>query len=184
MPTATVRVAALLFMSALLVNSYAGEPSSSAPQVLSWTEGAPRPKATIEAMRWLEGTWEGKLEAATQQHIAFAPISGQMPGFVRAWGPDGKLWFYEIAVLVEVDGSLEFRDKHFSPELAGWEEKDAFVRRRLVAMTDQALYFDGITFIKEGPNHHTVYVRIPSGERKGEIVVVHQTRVTGMPRAR
>ena len=146
-------------------------------EVLSLAEGATSPEATIDLVRWLEGSWEGTLEGAMQQHVALAPVSGHMPGFVRAWGPDGSIWFYEINVLAEVGESLEFRVKHFSSELAGWEGKDEFVRHPLVAFTDQAVFFHGITFVKNGPDSHIVYFRIPEGERKGQIIVVHQTRV-------
>lgn len=147
-------------------------------KILTWTEGAAPTKASLADVRWMEGAWEGPLETATQQHIVFSPVSDHMPGFTRAWGPDGAIWFYEINDLVEVDGSLEFRVKHFSGELAGWEGKDQFMRHRLVKKTAQALYFDGITIIREGPDHFTVFVRISDGERKGQIVLVHQTRIS------
>lgn len=168
---------ALLFMASLLAQARTQEPKATAAEVMTWTEGSPRPNATLEVARWLEGSWEGMLESAMQQHTVFAPVSGQMPSFVRAWGPDGTIWFYEIGVLAEVDGSLEFRVKHCTSELAGWEDKDGFVRHRLVAVTDRALYFDGITYVKEGPDRHTVYVRNSSGEHQEQIVVVHQKRV-------
>ena len=175
MPQAAILLNALLLICMPMQEN--ARKSAPSPMVLTWTEGAVRPKASIADVRWLEGQWEGKLDSATQQYTAFSPVSGHMPGFARAWGPDGAIWFYEINDLVEVDGSLEYRDKHFSGELAGWEGKDEFVRHRLVTITDQALYFDGITIVKEGPHHYTVYVRISDGERKGQIVVVHQTRI-------
>jgi hypothetical protein len=150
---------------------------SQSVKVLTWAEGAASPKASVADVRWMEGEWEGALESATQQHTVFSPVSGHMPGFTRAWGKDGAIWFYEINDLAEVNGSLEFRVKHFSGELAGWEGKDEFDRHRLMTITDQALFFDGITIVKEGPDHFTVYVRITDGERKGQIVVVHQSRI-------
>jgi hypothetical protein len=72
---------------------------------------------------------------------------------------------------------VEYRGKHFSSQLAGWEGKDEYYRRRLVAVTENAVYFDGITFVKDGPDRHIVYFRIPSGERKGQVIVVRQKRV-------
>jgi hypothetical protein len=168
---------ALCVFSALLTKVAAQEPAPN-EMVRSWKEGAIRPKATLNDVRWLEGDWEGKLEGGMQQYMAFAPVSGHMPGFGRGWGPDGNIWYYEINDFVEVDGSLEFRVKHFSGELADWEGKDGFLRHRLVALTDNTFYFDGITIVREGADHQTVYVRITEGERKGTIIVVHQTRVT------
>lgn len=173
----TILRIALLPLFALLPYAKAQEPKPT-EMVKTWTEGTIPPKATLDDVRWLQGEWEGKLEGAMQQATSFSPVSGHMPGFARAWGPDGAIWFYEINDFVEVGGSLEFRAKHFSSELAGWEEKNAFARHRLVAITDHALYFDGITFVREGSEHHTVYVRIAQGERQGAIVVVHQARTT------
>src|ERR1043166_4560745 len=147
----------LVLLCALFTNAQEATPNV---MVRTWTEAVGRPKATLNDIHWLQGEWEGKLESAMQEHTAFAPVSGHMPGFARAWGPDGAIWFYEISDFVEVDGSLEFRVKHFSGELAGWEDKNEFVRHRLVALTDQAIYFDGITFVREGADHHSVYVRI------------------------
>jgi hypothetical protein len=174
-PRAAILLNALLLVGAAPIQASPQE-SSPSSMVLTWTEGATRPKATLDDVRWLEGEWEGKLESAMQQHTAFSPVSGHMPGFARAWGSDGAIWFYEINDFVEVDGSLEFRVKHFSGELASWE--DQFVRHRLIAIRGQVLYFDGITLVKEGPRHYTVYVRIANGERKGQVVVVHQSRVS------
>jgi len=146
-------------------------------EVLTWKEGASAPKATLDIVKWLEGSWQGQLEGTMQEHTVFAPVSGQMPGFVRAWRDDGSIWFYEISLFAQVGETLEIRAKHFSPELAGWEEKDGYVRRRLIAFTDKALFFDGVTYARNGPDNHTVYFRIPEGDRKGEIVVVRQKRV-------
>ena len=145
--------------------------------VLSHVAGSPSPSATLDAVRWLEGAWEGELEGMKQQHIVFPPTPGHMPAFVRAWDANGKVFFYEIGVIAEVAGSLEIRVKHFTPELAGWEDRDAYVRRPLVALTGEALYFDGITYVKDGPDRHSVYFRIPDGDRRGEIIVVKQSRM-------
>src|SRR3569623_1142003 len=101
-------------------------------QVRSLAEGEHSPPASIDVVRWLEGNWEGDLEGNAQQNMIYSAVAGQMPGFVRAWTKEGKILFYEIAVFAEIDGSVEYRGKHFSSELSGWEGKDEFYRRRLV----------------------------------------------------
>ena len=167
----------LFLMLGLTGYSFAQKASPLPTEVLTWTEGASAPKATLDIVSWLEGSWQGQLEGSMQEHTVFAPVSGQMPGFVRAWRADGSIWFYEISLFAQVGETVEIRLKHFSPELAGWEEKDGYVRRRLVAFTDKALFFDGITYAKNGPDNHTVYFRIPEGDHKGEIIIVRQKRV-------
>jgi Domain of unknown function (DUF6265) len=146
--------------------------------VRSWTDGIVSPAATIDDVRWLVGDWEGKLEGGMQQHTAFVPTKGHMPGFARGWGQDGSIWFYEINDFIEVNGSLEFRVKHFSGDLAGWEGRSEFVRHRLIEVTNNVMYFDGLTIVKEGPEHYTVYVRTTDAEKKSHVLVVRQARVS------
>ena len=55
-------------------------------------------------------------------------------------------------------------------------DRRPYVRHRLIAVTDQAVFFDGITFAKNGPEHHSVHLRLTEGERKGQIITVHQSR--------
>jgi hypothetical protein len=166
----------ILAISTLPVAVIAQQPSPNS-MVRTWTAATVSPPATIKDALWLEGDWEGALDGGgMQQCTAFTPTKGHMPGFARGWGQDGTIWFYEINDLIEINGTLEFRVKHFSGDLAGWEDKNDFVRHRLIERTDKAIYFDGLTAVKEGPNHYTVYVRITDGERKGQVLVVHQTR--------
>jgi hypothetical protein len=64
------------------------------------------------------------------------------------------------------------------PTLAPMEGRSEFVRHRLIELTNRVMYFDGLTLVKEGPEHYTVYVRIADGEKKGQVLVVHQTRMS------
>jgi hypothetical protein len=143
----------------------------------TWTEGTVSPAATIKDLHWLEGNWEGPLEGGMQQYAVFTPTKGHMPGFARGWGQDGSIWFYEINDFVEVNGTIEFHVKHFSGDLAAWEGSE-YVRHRLIEVTNKVIYFDGLTIVNEGPDHMTAYARIEGGERKGQVLVVHQTRVS------
>jgi Domain of unknown function (DUF6265) len=168
----------ILLLCAVPIAAIAQEQSPNS-MVRTWTDGTVSPAATINDMRWSVGDWEGALEGGgVQQYTAFPPTKGHMPGFARGWGQDGTIWFYEINDYVEVNGSLEFRVKHFSGDLTGWEGKNEFVRHRLIEVTNRAIYFDGLTVVKEGPDHFTVYVRITDGEKKGQVLVVHQTRLS------
>lgn len=170
------RWATLLVALLLCMQSHAERLTPAPAEVLSWQEGMQAPKADIDVVRWLEGKWEGALNNGKQEWTALPPLSGDMPGLGRGWGPDESIWFYEISLFTEVDDSVEFRVKHFSQQLSGWEGKDEYVRHRLIAVTDEAVFFDGITFAKNGPDAHTVRLRLSDGERKGQIITVHQRR--------
>src|SRR5271170_1840324 len=133
----------ILLLSAMPIVAIAQQPSPSS-MVRTWTEATVSPAASIKDMLWLVGDWEGELDGGMQQHTAFSPTKGHMPGFARGWGQDGAIWFYEINDFIEVNGSLEFHVKHFSGDLAGWEGKDDFVRHRLIEVAKNVMYFDGL----------------------------------------
>ena len=96
---------------------------------------------------------------------------GQMPAFVRALNKDGII-FYEITVFVKKSNSLAIRLKHFTSALAGWEDKETYIERPLVAKDRNTLYFHRLTYVRTGPDSHTVYFLNMSGEQEGETLVI------------
>jgi len=116
---------------------------------------APVP-ATLADLAWLEGSWLGDMAGVAVEHEILGAAFGQMPTFVRALG-GSEIVFYEIAVFTEVGGSVSYRVKHFTPALAGWEARDAYVDRPLLGRVGTTLQFDGITFERTGADSFTVY---------------------------
>jgi hypothetical protein len=78
------------------------------------------------------------------------------------------VWFYEILSIAEVGGSLEYRLKHFNADLTGWEEKAEVRRFPLVAIENDAWYFDGLTIRRDGPDGMVGAVKVETkdGSRK------------------
>ena len=76
---------------------------------------------------------------------------------------EGRPVFYEFLTLAESDGSLVLRLKHFHPDMRGWEERDEIVSFPLVAVQDDRLYFEGITF-EPRDDAVTIYLAIESRE--------------------
>jgi hypothetical protein len=74
-----------------------------------------------------------------------APAGGAMMGMFRMLKGD-QVVFYEFLTLVEHEGSLLLKLKHFNADLTGWEEKADFIRFRLVKITPDSVWFDGLTF--------------------------------------
>jgi len=169
----SLAVAQMLCAVSMTARAQEHSPNS---MIRTWTEGTVSPPATIKDVEWIVGDWRGSLDESMQQSVVFSPTKGHMPGFARAWYQDGRIGFYEINDIVEVNGSLEYRVKHFSVDFAAWEDKDAYQRHRLIAMTDKAIYFDHITVTKEGPNHFTVYVLVGDDVKTGRVIVVHESR--------
>lgn len=119
-------------------------------EVKSLEEGGVSPLARIEALSWLSGYWEGEgLEGYAVEVIA-PPAGGQMMGAFYHRKKDGPLNFYEFYTFAEIGDTLVLRIKHFSPDLIGWEEKGDFVEFPLVAVEENAVYFDGLTFALTG----------------------------------
>ena len=71
---------------------------------------------------------------------------------------EGKVSFYEIEVIRELNATLILQLKHFNGDLKGWEDKDETVDFPLVKITDTAVYFDGMTFEKRDENRMNVFV--------------------------
>tara|TARA_B100000941_G_scaffold171129_1_gene121945 strand:+ start:22 stop:690 length:669 start_codon:yes stop_codon:yes gene_type:complete len=79
--------------------------------------------------------------------------------------------FTEHLYLMEEEGTLVLRLKHFNADLTGWEEKDGMLTFRLLAMEDCAAYFHALTLKCRNPNSPgegiLAAVRMQSG---GELV--------------
>ena len=71
-----------------------------------------------------------------------------MVGMFRLSG-GGAVMFYEIMILVEDEGGVSMKLKHFDPDLRGWETRDSMMTFRLVRASAEAVWFEGLTFRKE-----------------------------------
>lgn len=141
----------------------------SSPLAAQETRVAPEdhtpPPASIDQVDWLVGQWAGDgIGGAKAMESWLPPVGGTMVGtFVQAEG-DGSVMFTEHMYLMEEDGSLVVKLKHFNPDLTGWEDKDGMVTFRLVALEDCAAYFSVLTYRCDGEDGLLVAVRMKSGD--------------------
>jgi hypothetical protein len=135
------------------------------------TPGMAQPPATLADVAWLEGTWLGGMPDGPVEQVFQAPMFGQMPSFVRAWNKRGII-FYEIAMFVEAKGSLTLRLKHFTSALAGWEDKESYIERPLIAREHDRLYFHRATYVRTGADSYTVYFLNMDGDREQDTLVI------------
>lgn len=144
----------LVLMIALLwaLPAAAQDTRSAAPH-------AAPPPARLADLAWLEGSWVGDGLGGQAREVYSPPIGGQIVGHFIQVGADG-IRFSEILSIAQVNGSLEYRLQHFDADLTGWEDKDEVVRFPLVAVEDDAWYFDGLTIRREGPDGLITAVRI------------------------
>lgn len=119
----------------------------------------PGARAAIEDMAWFAGRWTGPGLGGETEETWSAPAGGAMMGMFRLV-KGGNVVFYEFLTLVEHEGSLLLKLKHFNADLTGWEEKDAFVTFRLLESTPAELRFDGLTFRRIAADRVEIFLAI------------------------
>lgn len=118
-------------------------------QTLQLEDGAQSPSASIDDMYWLAGTWKGEGLGAQVEEVWSSPAAGGMMGMFQMHN-DSSVAFYELCQIVEHEGSLVLRLKHFDKGLKGWEEKDDVVEFPLVKLEGEKAWFDGLTYERVG----------------------------------
>ena len=115
--------------------------------------------ATIKDMQWLAGHWTGEALGGLSEEMWSPPRDGVMMGMYRLVR-DGKPIFYELLTLVEENGSLMIRLKHFNADMTGWEEKNKTVDFPFVAKIGGVIHFDGMAFRPDGNDAVTIFLAI------------------------
>ncbi len=130
------------------------------------TEKQLEPK--LENITWISGTWKGEAFGGITEEIWSKPSGGSMMASFKLIN-DGKVSFYEIIIIREVDNSLVLQLKHFHNDLKGWETKDETIDFPLKEITANKVIFEGMTFEKISNNEMNIYVDI---EDNGKVEVV------------
>jgi hypothetical protein len=126
---------------------------------LKLAEGQTSEAATIADMAWLAGSWDGTGLDGQSSEIWSKPGGGMMVGAYRLV-KDGKPIFFEAMFLLEQDGTLVLRLKHFHANLVGWEEKDKTVDFKFVKKDGKRVYFSGLTFENVGGKELNIYLAL------------------------
>jgi hypothetical protein len=129
------------------------------PNTLMTAAEQPSPSATLGEMTWFAGQWTGTGLGGTCDEVWSQPAAGAMMGMFRLV-KEGKLVFYEFLTLVEHEGSLLLKLKHFNADLTGWEEKADFVKFRLLKIEPDAVYFEGLTFKRVGRDKLEIFLAL------------------------
>ncbi len=123
----------------------------------------------LENIAWIAGTWHGEAFGGITEEIWSKPSGGSMMASFKLIN-DGKVTFYEIEVIREIENTLILQLKHFGPDLKGWETKDETVDFPLKEITENKVVFEGMTFEKISEDQMNIYVDIKND--KGEVEVV------------
>ncbi len=130
-----------------------------------------RPPATLENVSWLVGSWSGEAFGSTFEEVWNPPSAGSMIGLWKLLN-DGQVVFYEIMLLVEEEGSLSLKVKHFNADFTAWEDKEDYVRFRFVKYETDAVHFEGLSFyrIDENTMHAFIVMKHEGNLREEKMV--------------
>ena len=174
----SVRTLGLMVMVCLLAAATAPGQQRITENTVRLAEGAASPPATLGGMAWLAGSWTGEGLGGQVEEIWSPAQAGAMMGMFRLLR-DGQTAFYELMTLVEENGSLVLRVKHFNPDLTGWEDKGESVDFALVAVDGDRFLFDGLTFHRRADDAMTIHVVISSKDGTVREEVFRYARVDG-----
>ncbi len=117
----------------------------------------------LENIAWISGDWKGKAFGGITEENWSKPSGDSMMAVFKLTN-NGKVTFYEIIIIREVDNTLLLQLKHFRNDLKGWETKDETVDFPLVSIAENKVTFKGMVFEKISANEMNVYVDIKDEE--------------------
>ena len=132
-----------------------------------------RPAATLDDVAWLVGNWSGEAFGASFEEHWNPPSAGSMIGFFKLLDGD-DVSFYELLLLVEEEGSLALKVKHFNPDFSAWEEKEDYVTFRYIMSDGDAVHFSGISFYRIDEDNMVGYIVFRSGDEVREEKLVYR----------
>ena len=138
----------VLFLFFFVVVSAFGQ-SKNTPHTLALDVADNQPEATIGDVYWLAGSWLGEGFGGTVEEVWSTPRAGGMMGMFQMIGDEGVI-FYEMCQIVEENGSLVLKLKHFNSDLTGWETREETVDFPLVKIEGKTAWFSGLTYQREG----------------------------------
>lgn len=147
----------IIFTAALAITATAQVKNTE--NTLKLADGQASEKASLADMAWLAGSWTGSGFGGANEEMWSKPAGGSMIGMYRLVKAD-KLVFFETMMIVERDGSIVLRIKHFNPDFTGWEEKDKSVDFKFVRKAGNRIYFSGLTFERVGDDKIKIFLAL------------------------
>ena len=165
----------LICLSALFAAGNAGAQSHRTEHTYQLDDAEVRPAATLDNAAMLVGSWTGEAFGSEFEASWHPSSAGSMVGLFKLLGDDG-VKFYEILLLVEEEGSLSLKVKHFTPAFEAWEDKADYTQFRFVKAQDGAVHFQGISFYAVSRDEMHAYIVMRSGEELREEKLIYRRR--------
>lgn len=134
-----------------------------------------RPAASLQDVSWLAGSWSGEAFGDTFEEVWNPPSAGSMIGMFKLL-KEGRVAFYELVLLVEEEGSLSLKVKHFNDDFTAWEDKEEYVDFKLVKVEKDAVHFSGLSFHRINENEIHGYLALRDGDNVWEEKLTYHRR--------
>ena len=166
----------IVIVSVLLAFDHAAAQSKRTEHTYQLDDPDSRPPATLEDAAFLVNNWAGEAFGGTFEAHWNPPSLGSMAGFFKFMG-DEQVAFYEMLLLVEEQGSLSLKVKHFNPDFTAWETKEDYVRFRYIMSDENAIHFSGLSFYRIDDDTLHGYIVFRNGDEiREEKLVYRRTR--------
>ena len=119
---------------------------------------APLGAGSLEDVAWLAGSWKGTAFGSQFEEVWNPASAGSMVGMWKLFDEEKGVNFYELLLLKEEGDGLVLLVKHFSADFVAWEEKEDFVKFRLVKVEENAVHFSGLSFYRDGEDRIDGYI--------------------------
>ncbi len=119
---------------------------------------SPLGKGKLEDVAWLVGSWQGSAFGQQFEEVWNPASAGSMVGMWKLFDEEKGVNFYELLLLKEEGEGLVLLVKHFSKDFVAWEDKEDFVKFRLVKIEDKAVHFSGLSFYQHSEDKIDGYI--------------------------
>ena len=165
----------LLAIALLSLSAAAAAQSARTEHTFRLDDPNARPAASFADVEWLVGSWAGPAFDGTAEEVWNAPSAGSMVGLFKLI-QDDEVAFYELLLLVEEEGTLSLKVKHFNADFSAWEDKTDYIDFRFVKAEPDAVHFSGLSFYRIGPDEIHVYLALQSGDTVREEKLIYLRR--------
>ena len=119
---------------------------------------SPLGKGQLKDLVWLVGSWQGTAFDRQFEEVWNPASAGSMMGMWKLFDKDKNVDFYELMLIKEEGDGLVLLVKHFNADFTAWEEKDDFVKFRLVNLEEKAVHFSGLSFYQQNKDKIDGYI--------------------------
>jgi uncharacterized protein DUF6265 len=135
-------------------SEFPSDPARTPAPVPAPTTVPPR-KFTLADFAWLPGRWLGQWGPRIAEQVWTPARAGTMFGIFRVIEND-KTLVIELLALNETSNGIEYRIRHFTPDLAPWEKSDSTVLN-LASLDAKKIVFDNPV---DGQPKHAILDRV------------------------